>query len=198
MTDSTPIAVGASDRPPIVRPGSLTDQWRTHLKTQRQQTTTVVALDLPSGMTVRAIRPSLLQLLGTGRIPDALVTPVQELIALGALAAGEDGTASAIRRQVDADPVGYGATFLGILDAVWLAAVVEPVFAADDRADALPVGSVSIADKTFVFVWAQGVDQSVSQFLDGSARSGAVVGSAPDGDRLRARPGDPGRDRPAG
>lgn len=184
--DSTPIPLGRS----------LADQWRAHLKAHRQRETVVVPVDLPSGMRVMAMRPSLLALLAAGRIPDALAGPVQDLIALGEVAGG--GVATELAKRQAADPVGFAAAFLAILDHVWLAAVVEPRFAADDGtadAEALPVGAVGVDDKTFLFVWAQGVDQTVAQFLDRKGRPTPPVGPAPDGPGVRPGPGDPGRGR---
>jgi hypothetical protein len=190
--------LGGSAPLPLAVP-SLTDQWKAHLRTQRDRESAVTLLALPSGQRVRATRPSLLWLLGAGRVPDALAGPVQELIALGTVAAGEDGVAAEMGRQQRADPVGYAATFLAILDLVWCAAVIEPRFAADgDGTDpeALPVGAVALDDKTYLFVWAQGVDQSVAEFLDRKGRAAAALGAAPDGGRVRVRPGGAGRDRP--
>lgn len=195
-TASTPI--------PVTRPTSTTlaDQWRRYLIQQRRQTAVVVDLVLPSGMTVRAMRPNLLQLLGTGRIPDALAAPVQELIALGAVAGGDDQIASELRRRSDADPVGFGAQFLAILDAVWLAAVVEPRFAADAQAEAdaeaIPLGQVDVDDKSFLFIWAQGVDLEVRTFLDRQARARPPVRTAPAGDDVPSGPGGAAGSRSAG
>jgi hypothetical protein len=197
-TASTPI--------PVTRPtsSSLADQWRRYLAAQRRQTAVVVDLVLPSGMTVRAMRPNLLQLLGTGRIPDALAAPVHELIALGAVAGGDAQVATELRRRSDADPVGFGSQFLAILDAVWLAAVVEPRFVADHPgggpeteadAEALPLGQVDVDDKSYLFVWAQGVDLDVRTFLDRQTRAGAAVRAAPVGDDVPPGPGEPARAR---
>lgn len=169
---------------------SLTEQWRSFARAQ-QSPARGFLLELPSGLKVRAHRPHLMQLLQTGRIPDTLTPRVHDLIAK-AQSGGEAAVQAEMKREQATDPAGFMVAWTLLLDTVWLEAVSDPVFSRDTRADdeSLPVAAVNQADKEFLFMWCQGVDQSVQDFRGRRARSLAAVGTAPDGDDLPSGPGD--------
>jgi hypothetical protein len=187
--EARPNGAPAPDSPPVPVPSSLTAAWRTYLDGATKGRATVTDLVLPSGMTVRAKRPSLLELMGAGRIPDTLAAKVESLIAQ---AQAEGGIQAILDAQRQADPGGFYQTYLTLLDVVWCEAVVEPRFSRgepDPDPDVLPVTAVGIPDKQYLFTWAQGVDDAVATFPDRAARAAAVVGTGPDRDPLRPGPG---------
>lgn len=168
---------------------SLTEQWQSWRARQRAPSPDVT-LTLPSGLTVRATRPNIVHLMQAGVIPDALAAKVQHLIAL---ASGEgDGAVQAdIDRELAADPAGFVVTWTKVLRIVWLNAVIDPRFSETPSDDEIPIDAVSEDDLTYLFVWAQGVDESVATFLDRrGTRQSAAVGRPSNGDDLRTGPGD--------
>lgn len=181
-----------SDRPngEVPIPADLTAAWRTYLRASGRLGATVVEVALPSGMAVRARRPSLLDLMGAGRIPDALAARVEGLIAQAQEAGGE-ALATALDAQRQTDPAGFYALYLTLLDVCWVEAVVEPRFTRDPEADpeAIPVAAVAIPDKQYLFAWCQGVSDAVASFPDGTAGAVSAVGVGPAGDPLRPGPG---------
>lgn len=184
---------------PIHKPitdAALSDAWRDYLRRRQEPHATVVSLALPSGMTVRATRPNLLLLLRTGRIPDTLTPRVEALIAK-AQEGGEDATRAEMLREQRENPAAFFAAWRNLLETVWCEAVVEPRFTQhpDRDADLLPVSQVDNADAEYLFVWAQGVDETVATFLDRRARAGALVGPGPAGDAVRPGPAGDARDR---
>src|SRR5262245_13132675 len=148
-------------------------------------------------MAVRAIRPSLLQLLRAGRVPDTLAPRIDDLIAQ-ARDAGEGGYHAALVREQTANPVAFNAFWLDLLDLVWCEAVVDPRFAREPDPDAeeLPVAAVAVEDRSYLFAWAQGVDDSVAEFRDRAARAAQALGVAQPGEGVRAGPGEPAGHRP--
>jgi hypothetical protein len=148
-------------------------------------------------MSVRARRPSLLDLVAAGRIPDALAVKVEGLIRQAEEAGGVQAE---LDRQRQQDPQAFYQTYLALLDVVWCEAVVEPRFSRTPEAEpgTLPAAAVTVADKQYLFVWAQGADDGMATFPDRAAGAAAVVGAARAGADLRAGPGEPARDRPGG
>lgn len=188
--ESRPNGVDASAPVPL----SLDAQWR-HYLDARQRAETAIALRLPSGMSVRARRPSLLDLVAAGRIPDALAVKVEGLIRQAEEAGGVQAE---LDRQRQQDPQAFYQTYLALLDVVWCEAVVEPRFARRPDEDGFPVAGVTVADKQYLFVWAQGADDGMATFPDRPPGAAPVVGTARAGADLRAGPGAPARDRPEG
>jgi hypothetical protein len=169
---------------------SLSDQWRRALAERQARTDAPVLVELPSGLSVEATRPSLLLLLRTGRIPDALAPRVEQLIAT-AQSGGEDAVRVALSTEHRDNPAGFYAEWVNLLDTVWLAAVAEPRFgpAMTTDPDLIPVDQVSEDDKTYLFMWCQGVASDVlAGFRERGRRPAAAVGDAPVGDGVRPGP----------
>jgi hypothetical protein len=177
---------------------ALTDQWSAYLRKQQQTTADPVEVVLPSGMKVRARRPNLLLLLRTGRIPDVISPRVEQLVKI-AQGGGEEAVKADIQREQQENPAKFQATWRNLLEVVWCEAVAEPRFTFDpDRnPDALPVFGVSDLDAEYLFMFAQGVDETVSTFLDRRNREAASVGNRPAGATLRTGPGTPVGDQSA-
>lgn len=188
-------ASGGDAPPPSSLDQSLSDQWRAHQRKQPQALNEPTLLRLPSGLQVRARRPHLLLMLKNGKVPDSLTPRVHELIAV-AQAGGDAAVTADLEREQATDPAKFYAEWLNLLELVWLEAVIDPSFTADPESnpDAIPISDVTDDDKTFLFVWAQGVDQTVAEFLDGKARSTPHVGVAPMGNAVQPRPSDPAGD----
>lgn len=169
---------------------SLTDQWRAHLSAQHTSITRAATIDLPSGLSVRAKRPHLLLLLQTGKIPDTLAPRVESLIEV-AQSGGEDAVKSDIERESQENPAAFYASWMNILDIVWTEAVIEPTFTRtpETEPDAIPISAVSEDDKTFLFMWCQGVDETVATFLDRVARAAPPVGHPSTSQDVLAGPG---------
>lgn len=180
---------------PVPVPSSLTAAWRSYLDGATRGRATVAEVVLPSGMTVRAKRPSLLELMSAGRIPDALAAKVEALIAQAQAAGG--AVQDILDGQRRADPNDFYRTYLLLLDVVWCEAVVEPRFAREPDGsdpDVLPVAAVAVPDKQYLFTWAQGVDDGVATFPDRGAGAAQAVGTGPAGEPVR--PGSGGAPRP--
>lgn len=181
----------------------LYDQWRQHLAQRPAiERAGPFRITLPSGMGVVARRPHLIHLLQTGRIPDALTPMVHDLIAKSQRAEGaQQGSGdAAIRaelvRRRDTDPVKFALEWRAFLEAVWLSAVIVPNFAQASRmsklpADHLDVADVDVVDLEYLFVWSQGVDQSVQDFLRRRAREAEALGASPVGEGVRPGSGGP-------
>jgi hypothetical protein len=164
----------------------LSDQWRRALAEKHARTDEPVLVELPSGLSVKAARPSLLLLLRAGRIPDAIAPRVEQLIAT-AQSGGEDAVRVALTNGHKDNPAAWYAEWVNLLDTVWLAAVVEPTFGAalSTDPDLIPVDQVADDDKTFLFMWCQGVAEEVATaYFRTRARPDAAVGTGPDGGPL--------------
>lgn len=160
--------------------GSLYDQWRSKQATTALSPMTPVLLTLPSGLQIKAARPTLMTMMRLGQIPDALTPKVSNLIAL-ARDQGQAGVSTAMKAEYQVDPAGFYVTWLRLLDVVWCAAVKEPAFVEGDVPDgveAIPVSEVDLADKTHLFIWAQGADPAVAEFPDRGNGSVSPVGAA--------------------
>lgn len=112
---------------------------------------------LPSGLSVKAVRVNIVTLVEAGRIPDALTPFVTELMALG-----DEGDADTISEEIDR----RWEEWLMVLDAVWLAAVAEPVFTKKNAhgPGEIPIGVVDISDKMALYNWCQGVTNYLAPF----------------------------------
>lgn len=180
----------------VPTPPSLTAAWRAYLDGASKARSTAVLLTLPSGMAVRAKRPTLLEVLASGRIPDTLAAKVEALITK-AQQQGTGAIQDAMDEQRTADPAGFMSTYLALLDVVWCEAVVEPKFARDPgpndalTPDTLPVEAVPIGDKTYLFTWAQGVDADLATFPDRAAGTDPAVGTGQDRPEIRPGSGEP-------
>lgn len=172
---------------------SLTNQWQRYLvQKQVAITKAQVIVEMPSGLRVRAIRPSLLLLINEGKVPDYLTPIVEKLINT---AVGGEDPEKAVKDSVDAEfeenAAGSYAKYLALLQHVWLSAVIDPIFVHDpdklpgDVVEKLklkpeserivfPMSVLEADDLVFFFQWCQGVDQSVQEFREKSSGSLAV------------------------
>ena len=180
------------------------DRWKKSLEQKSNATAVAFDIVLPSGLDIRAMRPSLLVMMRTGRIPDTLTQKVQHLINVAEDATenggnGEAAVEAEMIRQQQENPAAFNVTWMQLLDAVWCESVVDPLFTTEPKAypDLLPVADVDEQDKTFLFMWAQGVDQTVAEFLDGGKRALAAVGNRPTSGEIRTGPSSTTRSQPA-
>ena len=170
---------------------SLTGQWSNYLRQQKQTTADPVEVTLPSGMKVRARRPNLLLLLRTGRIPNTLAPRVEQLIKIA-----QDGGEAAVRadmvREQTENPAQFQVTWRSMIELIWCEAVEEPRFTRTPESDptALPVFGVSDVDAEYLFMFAQGVDETVATFLDRRHRALASVGDRHPSGAVRTGPSD--------
>ncbi len=179
---------------------SLTSLWSQYLRQQKLTTADPVEVTLPSGMKVRARRPNLLLLLRTGRIPNTLAPRVEQLIKI-AQDGGEDAVRVDMAREQTENPAQFQATWRSMIELIWCEAVEEPRFTLTPESDptALPVFGVSDVDAEYLFMFAQGVDETVATFLDRRNRAIASVGDRPSGEPVRIGPSDdPGDQSPNG
>lgn len=176
----------------------LTEQWSTYLRQQKQTTADPIEVTLPSGMKVRARRPNLLLLLRTGRIPDIIAPRVEQLVKI-AQDGGEDAVRVDLNREKQETPAAFNTMWRNLIEVVWCEAVAEPRFTRDPERDpdALPVFGVSDADAEYLFMFAQGVDETVATFLDRRNRALASVGNRPAGEPVRIGPSADVGDQPA-
>jgi len=179
-------------------PTGLTAQWSNYLRQQKQTTADPVEVTLPSGMKVRARRPNLLLLLRTGRVPNTLAPRVEQLIKI-AQDGGEEGVKADIVREQQENPAQFQATWRSMIELVWCEAVDEPRFTRtpEHEPNALPVFGVSDVDAEYLFMFAQGVDETVATFLDRRERALASLGDGPSSEPVRIGPRDDDGDQPA-
>ena len=111
--------------------------WRTAARVQRAAS--AEALALPSGATILAARPSSLEWILAGRVPQRLLS--------AALAA--EGSAAGAPGELSREDVLEFARFATDLVR---ASVVEP--AIGDGADEIRFDDIPIEDRTFIFEWA--------------------------------------------
>ena len=169
---------------------------------------------LPSGLTVRAKRMLIADLMRRGRIPDA-ATPIVQAWIRAAKGKEPVEAVEAINAVVEQ----RRQEFAELVTAVWLGCVVEPRFT-DDPAEAatgaaLPIQEVDGEDAVAFLGWAQGLRPwwgdgerpgdaegadggdpvaAVAAFRD--RRPAEPVGVAPGRPGVRARPAGDGRGRP--
>lgn len=159
------------DDPTVALDPSITDAWRRMFKAKQRQRTTPVLLTLPSGMPVTALRLSVRHLIEYGNIPDPLTTAVREFADLiEGERRGGPSVAQTMADQFNDNPEASWARWISVLDGVFVACISQPSFTDNDRQVDLeqgpfPVADVDYFDKLYVYQWAQGVDQSVADFL---------------------------------
>lgn len=171
--------------PMSTNPTPLYDQWKKKIA-ERHNQERPVPVEMPSGVQVMAVRPHLLWMLRNGRIPDALAPRVDHLLELSK-AGGEDAVRVAMNDNPE-DPESFYAAWIKIRDLVWLEAVKDPVFVAADRTPGemeLSILDVTEDDKDYMFIWCQGVDQSLAEFLDGKRREAEALALLQTGKEIR-------------
>ena len=157
--------------------------WRERFKNRAKQKAEAIRLELPSGLDVEAIRMPLRFLLRKGLIPDPVTPVIADYIAT----LDADNPDEMVEKQVDAfneTPMAAFKRWMTIIDTVWLCCVTRPSFTDDEsREDAEEppyyMGDVDYFDKLYVYQWAQGVDESVVEFLHGQKQA---LGALADGD----------------
>ena len=120
-----------------VRPIDTASDWRRASRAQRAAS--AEALALPSGATILAARPSPLEWILAGRVPQRLLS-----VALAA-----EGSAAGAPGELSREDVLEFARFAA--DLVH-ASVVEPIIG--DGADEIRFDDIPIEDRTFIFEWA--------------------------------------------
>jgi hypothetical protein len=165
---------------------ALARQWGKDAKQRKLERVTPVLLELPSGKTVQAIKASMRWLYKHNMIPDHLTARVQEMIDL-ITSADPKHVQTEMEKQFAADIEGSFAKWLDLMNACWMACVVNPKFTEDEAcADAEDepfwVGDVDYLDKLFLYQWVEGVDLSVEEFLHQQAE---IVGALQDGEGVR-------------
>jgi hypothetical protein len=153
--------------PGIALDPSISDAWRQHLRQRTATRAAVIDLVLPSTLPIKAMRMPLQYLFRHGMIPDPLTAIIQEHIAI---LEKPDTATEAMMANLEANPVKAERDWLTVLQTVWTACVVQPSFTDDEAQvgrDGEPfyVGDVNPLDLLYVYQWAQGVDESVAEFL---------------------------------
>ena len=149
---------------------------------------TKVELTLPTGNKVKAVRIPLLLLLQQGAIPDALTQIVSTFIS--GIQGGDSQKAAAVFEASFAeggDAVGAALKWIDLINFVCVNCIVTPRFVlkqeeADPPNGVFWIASMNFYDKQWLFSWAQGVDQSVREFLQQQADA---LGTALDGEGVR-------------
>jgi hypothetical protein len=141
-------------------------------------------VELPSGLTVLAVRADMRVLLEAGKLPDGLTGYTLALLNAGQTS-GKAKLAALLTEQL--------AEWTALMDAMWLASVVDPVFTADAVASdtAIPMRRVDFDDKVAFFNWSNGVSNYLADFRD----AGEPARTASDGESLRPGPGAAGGDQ---
>lgn len=188
MTDNAgnvTVEGAAGANPAVALDPSITDAWRRMFKAKQQQRTIPVQLLLPSGMPVAAVRLPVRHLIEYGNIPDPLTNAVREFADLiEGERRGETSVAETLADQFNENPEASWNRWMRVIDGVFIACVSQPSFTDDDRQADLeqgpfPVADVDYFDKLYVYQWAQGVDQSVADFL---REQGTVMGNLANGE----------------
>lgn len=164
---------------------SIASAWRKHIKERSELRGMPIKLDLPSGLPITAVRMPIRYLLSEGIIPDPLTPIIKEHIALlddpGVQSEGEN----AVLAAWDADPEASWQKWIKVVDAIWLACVVQPSFTDDgeqvgkEGAEPLSVHEADYFDKLYVYQWTQGVDQPVAEFLHQQSEIMGIVADGP-------------------
>lgn len=158
---------GAFGRNPgIALDPSISDAWSKHLRKRTESRAAIVRLVLPSTLPVDAMRMPVQYLWRNGMIPDPLTAVMQEHIAV---LEKPDTAGETMIEQWEADPETAWKNWRDVLVTVWLACVVQPSFTDDEaqvgESGPYHVNDVDYMDLLYVYQWAQGVDQSVVDFL---------------------------------
>ncbi len=162
---------------------SLLDQWRyAYLNRERGD-----LVDLPSGIQARVSRMSLPALMSSGMIPDALTTIARDLIAVAeqSLEIGAPSIEEVVGKESEADPVETYNRYIKIINFVCVSCMNEPrmtyrgevFYPTPDQDFPVYVDDMDERDRMFVYMYCQGVDQTVQEFLHEQA---LALGDVPD------------------
>lgn len=177
-------AVGAKS--PSASP-SFTDVWVKEYK-DRQEFYKPTELQMPSGKTVKVARMPLHLMWSRGLVPDSLTARVQDWIE-----AVDDESETKFVDELavlsNDELIQRYVSWVDLLDFVWCTCVKAPTFVMTESEQnvefgRLWVGEVDMDDKTYLFSFVQGVDQSVEDFF---RQQGEALGELPDGEGLRVQ-----------
>lgn len=203
-----PVTRGRPATAPVALDPALARQWGKDAKQRKLDRATPHRLDLPSGKTVQAIKAPMRWLYKHNMIPDHLTARVQEMIDL-ITSADPKYVQSEMEKEFERDTEGAFAKWHDLMDACWMACVVNPKFTEDEafaesEEEPFWVGEVDYLDKLYLYQWVEGVDLSVEEFLHQQAE---IVGALQNGEGVQLSPtsdlrvdrygrplaGDPGR-----
>lgn len=150
-------------------PSPVSAAWGAMFKQRAVERSTPVKIDLPSSLPVMVVRMPVRMLIKHGFVPDPL-TPIIENHIRQLEGIGRGDGMESIAASFNENPEATFAQFLDVLRTVWCSCVVEPKFVmndddADEESGPYPVAAVDYFDLLYVYQWAQGVDQSVQDFL---------------------------------
>lgn len=172
MTDRVPSGLLGVVGPSYAPNPSIELKWRERMQKREASRGLAVELQLPSDpdASVMAVRMPLRALFRNGRIPDPLTEVVQDMIAK-IEGADPDAAIESTMQEFNESPIATMNRWIKLLNAVWLGCVSFPAFTDDEGAEGSTeppfyVGDVDYFDKLYVYQWAQGVDQSVIDFLN--------------------------------
>lgn len=164
---------------------SIELKWRERFANKSKIRYAPMELDLPSGLAVEAVRMPLRFLLRKGLIPDPVSPIIHDYIAR-LDDPDPDARVEESVTEFNETPLAAFKRWQTILDTVWQCCVRRPLFTDDsDREDAEEppyyTGDVDYFDKLYVYQWAQGVDESVIDFLRGQDET---MGALANGDSI--------------
>ena len=174
--------------------------WRKRQKEIHAARATPIELELPSGITVMAIRAPMKWLVSFGRVPDQLLPRVEEMINL-IEANDPKSIEERLTDQLNESPETEWAKFNNLMDGCWFASVTYPEFTNDpvnvgpmikdkETKEEFPsppyyIGDVDYFDKMYLFQWCQGVDEDVEAFF---LRQEQIVGAVENGEGVQLSP----------
>lgn len=177
----------------VIPDADIISAWQADFE-QKKQAAVVggrITLTLPSGIQIRAMRLPLILLLQSKSIPDKLSRIVNDFIRTIETGGGNEAKIAAELEATFKDNALEAAQdWLAMLNFVFINCVTTPNFVEKEE-DINPeqgifwIDTVNFYDKLWLFQWAQGVDQSVQQFLDQQAAS---VGTLSDEQGVRMSP----------
>lgn len=185
---------------------SKAQAWKSYVNQQLSSVTVALDVELPSGLSVKAIRPNIFVLLQQGRIPDAVTPIVDRMIAdsMGDIRDAGNRFQKGVEQDFVQDPLQSFNKYKLLLDIVWIEAVVDPIFVrdinhlpieveskmvgmsdeekAEFRDGILPLAGVAIDDQMYLFNWCQGVTEPIISFRE---RQDGLMANLPNLQRLR-------------
>jgi hypothetical protein len=172
----------------------IVSAWKDDFEQKKQSGTLLGAnliLTLPSGKKVKAIRIPLLVMMQSGSVPDRLTHVINGFIqTIEKGQTDEAKVAAGFEAMFAEDAIKAAQEWTEMMNFVFVNAVISPKFVlteeeANPDAGVFWITQVNFYDKLWLFQWAQGVDQSVHEFLQQQADA---LGTASDGKSVRVTP----------
>lgn len=169
----------------------IVSAWKDDFEQKKKSGTLLGAnliLTLPSGKKVKAIRIPLLVMMQSGSVPDRLTHVINGFIqTIEKGQTDEAKVAAGFEAMFAEDAVKAAQEWTEMMNFVFVNAVISPKFVlteeeANTDAGIFWVTQVNFYDKLWFFQWAQGVDQSVHEFLQQQADA---LGTSSDGENVR-------------